>query len=114
MSPPRQPTHMGPRNEDRSHVPIAPRGVGLTEPPDNQLAIPHEVDDPATGVLTGPALWDKRRKRSTDERLDHADDRLDKLVDELIDSRRFVRALLWKTAGIIALVVSAYLYGRHG
>lgn len=50
-----------------------------------QLAVPHEVQDPVTGVLQGPALVEARKKRPTDERVGRLEDKHDKL-DEKVDA----------------------------
>lgn len=55
MAPPRVPTHVGDRNEDRSVKLKAPRGVGLTEPP----TVPKgEFNfESKTPVGTEPHIW---------------------------------------------------------
>jgi hypothetical protein len=49
-----------------------------------QLSAPHEIDDPVTGVLQGPALAAARSKRPTDERVGKLEAKHDKL-DEKVD-----------------------------
>lgn len=69
--------------------------------------VPQEIEPEDTGVIKDPAKRKlARRKRSTEERVEHAEDRLDDLVNKLIDSqlegrRMMLRAL---THGIAVIV----------
>lgn len=45
--------------------------------PPHELAIPHEVAEEVTGVLSGEALTNERKKRPTEEAIAHHDVRID-------------------------------------
>ncbi len=65
----RPPTVIGNRNEDRAEVPAPLPNAGHTRPPPyaGELAIPHEVKDPITGVVQGPALRAARERRAAED-----------------------------------------------
>lgn len=91
---------------------------GLDAKKRRELAVPHEVNDPVTGVIPrGPELDAARAKRPTEKRFEHLEQRADMLVDELIASRVFVRRFLWKALGIvggaITGLIAAYEIGKH-
>lgn len=81
MSPKRPATASDDRDNyvEKHDTPV--RGISKLTP--EQLAAPHEVTDPVTGVLQGPALKKARSQRSTEERFEHIEDKGDK-TDERV------------------------------
>lgn len=71
---PRAPT-FGDRNEENKRTDTPPRGIGLTNPA--HLGVPHEIAEPATGVVKGAALDKIRADRDPVDALAHHDRRLD-------------------------------------
>lgn len=74
-----------------------------------ELAVPHEVIDPVTGVISGPALYEARAKRPTEERIAHLEYKNDLLAGEVA----WLRSTIWKILGIAAALISAYIAGQH-
>lgn len=84
-------TTQGDRNEDRSHRPTPPRGVGLTEPPIYDLAIPHEVSFENTSEIDDPDVRRVARvARSggdTDQRLHYVEEGVHNLRGDFREHR---------------------------
>jgi len=95
MIPKRPGTILGDRGETlRTHP--TPRGVGLTRPPTNVArastgaGIPHEIDDPGTGVVEGEDLRRIRAQRPTAMRLERLEDKHDETRRDVADLRESV------------------------